>query len=39
VEDLGEKVVKAAEDLEESLDYESNDAAENDMNFENTFGG
>jgi gas vesicle protein len=39
VEDLGEKVAKAAEDTEESLDYESNDPAENDMNFENTFGG
>ena len=39
VEDLGEKVAEAAEDLAESLEHEANDAAENDMNFENTFGG
>ncbi len=39
VEDLGEKVAEAAEDLAESLEHEANDAAENDINFENTFGG
>ena len=39
VEDLGERVAEAAEDLAESLEHEANDAAENDINFENTFGG
>jgi len=37
--DLGKDVSAAAEDLAESLDYETNDPAESDMNFENTFGG
>ncbi|HPR35753.1 MAG TPA: hypothetical protein PKY64_08780 [Anaerolineaceae bacterium] len=39
VEDLGEKVAEAVEDLADSLEPKANDAAENDMNFENTFGG
>ncbi len=39
VEDLGKSVAEAAEDLEESLEHEAGDAAVDDMNFENTFGG
>jgi len=39
VEDLEKSAAKAAEDLEESLAQESGGSAENDMNFENTFGG
>jgi gas vesicle protein len=38
-EDPGTKVAEAAEDMAESLEHEANDAAENDLNFENTFGG
>ncbi len=38
-EDLGRDIADAAEDIEESFDYESGDSAENDFNFENTFGG
>jgi len=37
--DLEEDVAAAAENAAESLDYEANDPAESDMNFENTFGG
>ncbi len=38
-EDLEKSAAKAAEDLEESLAQEAGESAENDMNFENTFGG
>ncbi len=37
--DLGKDVAASTEDVAESLDYEANDPAENDLNFENTFGG
>ena len=37
--DLEKDAAKAAEDLEESLAPEAGESAENDMNFENTFGG
>jgi gas vesicle protein len=39
VKDLGERVAETAEDLAESLEHEAHDAAETEMNFENTFGG
>ena len=34
-----ETAARAAEDLAESLDHEASETAENDINFENTFGG
>lgn len=37
--DAEKETAPSAEDIAESLDYESNDPAENDLNFENTFGG
>ncbi len=40
IQDLfAEDAPTTAEDSTESLEYEANDAAENDLNFENTFGG
>lgn len=39
VGDLGKDAAQAAEDVAESLDFEANDPAESDLNFENTFGG
>ena len=37
--DLWEEIADAVEDMGESFDYESGDSAENDFNFDNTFGG
>ena len=37
--DLEKDIADATENMEESFDYESGDSAENDFNFENTFGG